>query len=115
MTARGDLRPVDAARLVLGAAALLGPRWLLRLTGSADATWPRRATRVLGARYVVQSTAGVWLDERWVPEVDAAVDLVHAASMVGCATWLPRHRRLALSSGALALAFAVADLMERLR
>ena len=115
MTRDDGARPVDVARLCLGSIALVRPRWLLRVTGSADGTWPRRATRVLGARYVVQAAAGAWLEEGWVPEVDGAVDLVHAASTVGFALAFPRHRRLALASGALALAFAAADLREGVR
>jgi hypothetical protein len=55
------------------------------------------------------------VDERWVPEFDAAVDLAHALSTLGLAWVFPAHRRLALTSGALALGFAAADLTEQVR
>jgi hypothetical protein len=105
-------RPVDAARLLLGLSALVHPQALLRPAGSGDEAGVRTVTRVLGARYVVQSAVGLVLPTRRVARIDAAVDLAHAASMVGAAQVFPRHRRLALSSGALALAFAAADLTE---
>jgi hypothetical protein len=109
------VRPADLARLGLGAVALAWPQWLVRGTGSRDGRWPRRVTRLLGARYVVQSGAGLLVRDRWVPEVDAAVDLAHAASTVGFALVFPAHRRLAATSGVLAVLFAVADLTERVR
>jgi hypothetical protein len=111
-------RPVDLARLAFGLWALARPRSLLRLVGSDDGTGPRRAARVLGARYVVQSGAGLVLPRRPVPWLDGTVDLVHAASMLAFAAAFPRHRRLALTSGAAALGFAAADLSragERVR
>jgi hypothetical protein len=115
MTSTDALRPVDLARLALGTTGVLRPQWLIRGTGSADGTWPRRVTRILGARYVLQSTAGLAITRRWVPEIDGVVDLVHAASTVGFARAFPDHRRLALTSGALAVLFAAADLTERFR
>lgn len=110
-----DPRPVDLARLMVGGVALARPQWLLRGTRSNDGAWPRRVTRILGARYVLQSGLGVTLGRPWVPEVDGAVDLVHAASTIGFALAFPAHRRLAVTSGLLALGFAAADLTERLR
>jgi hypothetical protein len=109
----GDLRPVDAARLTLGAVALVRPQLLIRVTGSADGTWPRRVTRILGGRYVAQSAGGALVRDRWVPALDGGVDLVHAVSMVGFALVFPAHRRLAVSSGVAALGFAAADLTEQ--
>ncbi|MCK9825021.1 hypothetical protein NOCD_16175 [Nocardioides cavernae] len=112
MTDLHGVRPVDVARFALGATALLRPQWLLRSTASADGTGPRRVTRILGGRYVLQSVAGLAPSRTWVPEVDAAIDLVHAVSTVGLARSFPDHRRLALASGAVALVFAVADLTD---
>jgi len=106
---------VDLARLAFGAWALARPTDVLHLTGDDDGVGTRLATRVLGARYVVQSAAGVGLRRRPVPWFDGAVDLVHAVSMLGVARALPQHRRLALTSGALAVLFAVADLTETVR
>jgi hypothetical protein len=94
------MRGPDAARLALGALCL---------------TRPRPVVRVLGARYVVQALGGEWVHRAWVPAVDAGVDLVHAASMLGVAAVSPRHRRAALASAALATGFAVADLASPTR
>jgi hypothetical protein len=108
-------RPVDLGRLAFGAWALARPAGVLHLVGDDDGTRLRLITRVLGARYVVQAAAGVGLRRRPLPWLDGAVDLVHAASMLAVARAVPRHRRLALTSGALAVVFAVADLTEPLR
>ena len=104
------MRRPDAARLALGVVALARPGLPVRVTGSRDGAGVRRVVRVLGARYVVQSLGGRWVHRAWVPEADAAVDVVHALSMLGLARLAPPHRRLALVSAATATAFAVADL-----
>ena len=103
-------RRVDLARLGLGVAALASPRALL--PSEADTRWSRVFTRILGARYVLQSTAGLVHRRPWVPQVDAGVDLVHAATMLGLAALSQSHRRVALTSAATAVFFAVADLAE---
>jgi hypothetical protein len=108
-------RPVDLARLTFGVWALARPNDVLHLVGNDDGVGPRVATRILGARYVVQSAAGVGLRQRPLPMLDGAVDLAHAASMLGAAKLFPRHRRLALTSAAVAVGFAAADLSEPLR
>jgi hypothetical protein len=75
----------------------------------------RRAVRILGGRYLVQSGAGL-LDRRpWLPEVDGLIDLTHAASMIAAATLWPQHRHLALLSAATATGFAALDLTEQVR
>ena len=108
-------RPVDVARLGLGAVAVARPDLLLRLAQGPDGRGERVTVRILGARYIVQSGAGLALGRPWVRDVDAAVDLVHAATMVALAGVAPPHRRLALLSAAAAVGFAVADLRERTR
>lgn len=106
-------RPVDAARFGLGAVAMVRPDLLLRLTADAGGPWARRTVRVLGARYLVQSAGGTLLHRPWVPDADAAVDLVHAASMVGLAAVAPHYRRPALVSAGLATLFAALDRREQ--
>jgi len=64
----------------------------------------------MGVRYLVQSVGGYVVDRPWVPAVDAAVDLVHAASMLGLAVLAPANRMPALLSAGAATTFAVADL-----
>lgn len=107
------MRSPDVARFVLGLLALARPGLPVRLTGSPDGPGVRRTVRVLGARYLVQAIAGSRLHGSWVPEADAGVDLVHAASMLAVAGALPRHRQLALASAATAVGFAAADLVAR--
>jgi len=87
-------RPVDLARLTFGVWALARPNDVLHLVGNDD---------------------GVGLRQRPLPMLDGAVDLAHAASMLGAAKLFPRHRRLALTSAAVAVGFAAADLSEPLR
>ena len=116
-------RPVDVARLGLGAAAVGWPGLFLRLAKGRVGRGERVTVRILGARYVVQSGAGLTLTQPWgrpwarpwIRDADAAIDLVHAATMVALATIAPTHRRLALLSAATAIGFAAADLRERIR
>ncbi len=108
-------RPVDLVRLVVGTAALVGPGLFLRLGRPDDERRVRRTVQVLGGRYVAQSAAGLWLRHPWVRDADAAVELVHAATMLGLAALAPDHRRLALLSAGAAVGFAVADLEGRVR
>ncbi len=112
------LRPVDVARLGLGAAALARPGLFLRLTkGASDRVGraERVTVRILGVRYILQSGTGLASGRPWVRDADAAIDLVHAATMVALAAIAPTHRRLALLSAATAIGFAAADLRERIR
>lgn len=102
---------MDLARLGLGALALGWPRTVLQASGSADRPWPRRLTRVLGARYLVQSAAGLAVADRRVLLADGAVELTHAASTVPIAMLVPDYRTLSLGSGALAVAFGTCDLI----
>ena len=104
------IRAVDAARLVTGATVLARPDLPLRLTRSQGDPATRRVIRLLGARYVLQSIATTGVRGRWTTAADAAVDLVHAASMGPVAYLSPRHRRLATTSGVLAVLFAAGDL-----
>ena len=103
-------RPVDVLRLGLGVVALGAPSRVL--PDAADTRWGRGFTRILGARYVVQSSLGLAEQKPWVATTDATIDLVHALTMIGLAGVSPRHRRIALVSAAAAVAFAVLDLQE---
>lgn len=115
------VRTVDALRLGLGAAILVRPQLPLRLATGQTREHELTATRVLGARYVAQSVVGAGLTRagrrsgatdgwRRLRQADAAVDVVHALSMVGLAAVSPRHRRLATVSAVTALGFAALDL-----
>lgn len=92
---RADL--VHTAHVVHGTALLLRPGAASRGTAAV--------VRVLGARHVLQGLAGF---AGWVPPtLDAAVDGVHAASMVGLALLDREHRRGAAASAVIALTFAL--------
>jgi hypothetical protein len=104
------IRAVDAARLATGLTVLARPDLAVRLTGSYGDRATRRVIRILGARYVLQAVAATGARSRWSTAADAAVDLVHAASMGPVAYLSLRHRRLATTSGVLAVLFAAGDL-----
>ena len=103
-------RPVDLARIGLGGLALARPDVVLDVVRSTDDRRARAVVRFLGARYVAQGAAGLVVDRSWVVPVDAAVDALHALSMVGAAALWPAHRRAALASAASASLLAAADL-----
>jgi hypothetical protein len=114
------MRIADAGRLVLGLTLVARPdvphdvlsRRERDEPGGpiADDSRTSRVIQALGARYVLQGLAGAMVRRRWVPPADATVDLVHAASMVTLAHFVPERRRLANTSAAAAFLFAVADL-----
>ena len=105
-------RPADAARLALGAVTLTRPDLVLRAVGTPDENRVRGTVRLLGARYVVQGVLGSLVQRPWMRVADTGVDVVHALSMVGFATLLPQHRRLAILSAVTALGFAALDWRE---
>ena len=104
-----SLRPVDLARLCLGLVAIARPGSLLP-TGTDSGGRARALTRILGARYLAQSASGFAFRGQLVPQVDAAIDLTHAASMLALAAADRPHRRVALLSATLSTGFAAADL-----
>jgi uncharacterized RDD family membrane protein YckC len=110
---------VDVARLVLGGAAMARPGLFLYLARGRVGRGERATVRILGARYILQSGAGLTLTQPWgrpwVRDADAAIDLVHAATMVALAAIAPTHRRIALLSAGTAVGFAIADLREKVR
>jgi hypothetical protein len=94
-----------AAGLAWGAALLSRPRQVLDALAPefpADREW---LARVLGARQVAQYAVVLVAPTPAVVRVASAVELVHAASMV-LALRLPRYRRAAWISGAVAAASA---------
>lgn len=112
------MRTPDAARLALGLALVVRPDLPLRiaprspcgLQDPVDGARTRETIQILGLRYLTQALAGSLVRRRWVPAVDASVDLVHAASMVVLAHLVPTHRRLATTSAVAAFLFAAGDL-----
>jgi hypothetical protein len=105
------LRGVDLARLSVGAVLLVRPGLPGRLTRTTTGPRARLASRLLGVRYVLQGGAGGLVRHPLLPRVDAAVDGLHAASMLAVVGLDQSHRRLALASAAFALGCAWADLV----
>ncbi len=103
---RTPTRLLAAAGLVWGAALVTRPR---QVADSLAPEFPRErlwVVRVLGARLVAQHATVLIAPEPRVVRLASAVDLVHAASMVPVLL-LPRYRRAAWISGAVAAASAV--------
>jgi hypothetical protein len=71
--------------------------------------------RVLGARLLLQAALDVTPGAAGpaMRDLDPAVELTHAASMVPVAAIWPRHRRSASVSAALATGIAALDLVGR--
>ncbi|SDH16208.1 hypothetical protein [Klenkia brasiliensis] len=104
------VRLVSAGLGAGGLALLLLPRWSLRTLAPgrrAPAAW---LVRVLGARTVLQSALLLASPTREGMQAGAAVDALHAASMVPAALVWPRFRQAAAISGGWAAAATAAQL-----
>jgi len=98
-------------RLLAATGAAGGLTLLARPDRVVDALCPelprsrRWAVRLLGARWLVQHAAVLAAPEPRLVRAGAAVDLLHAASMVPLVR-SPRYGRAALTSGAVAAGYA---------
>lgn len=104
------------ARIVRGAwggVLLLDPGLPLRLGGGRDTTGVREATRILGARHLIEAVVLARTHDPRVRRWVAAVDGVHAVSMLGLAALSPRLRRDALLSAASAAGLVAMSLADR--
>jgi hypothetical protein len=122
-----DARAVDALRLGLGLGILARPELPLRLCGGRAHQHERAAVRILGGRYVAQAVMGLAATRSsqhpaisngrrpWVQEVDIAIEVLHAGTMLALTLASPRHRRLALLSAVTALGLSALDLQEVVR
>jgi hypothetical protein len=94
-----------------GGVLLLDPGLPLRLGGGEDSRGVREATRILGARHVIEAVVlsrdNNARARRWITGIDA----VHALSMLGLAALSPRLRRDALLSAGSATALAALSLL----
>jgi hypothetical protein len=107
---RGRTRLVAGASVAWGAVQLAAPE---RVVGAVQGSSPPAlvwAARVLGARLVVQNAVVLGWPARTAVLAGAAVDALHALSMVPAAVVWPEYRRPALVSGGLAAASAVLGL-----
>ncbi|MGY1593306.1 hypothetical protein ACI79D_15130 [Geodermatophilus sp. SYSU D00708] len=109
----GEHRRRRLTRLLAGVGVAWGTALLAVPDGVTDALCPelprdrRWVVRVLGARMVVEHATLLVAPVRPVPPIAAAVESLHAVSML---TLLgrPRYRRAALVSGGIAAVSAVA-------
>ncbi len=102
------MRRASLARLVLGAAQVARPHLVAH--DGADDDLTIRAIRVLGARDMVQGLITLIRPSRRVIRLGAAVDAIHALSMLGLAVVDRPRRTTALTSAANAAGFALAGL-----
>jgi hypothetical protein len=109
MRRAGWLRAAAAVQAVLGAALLAQPVRIGQLVtarrGQDPAAW---LVRILGLRMLAQGTVELVRPGRKLVLAGAAVDLLHALSMVGVGLLWPRFRRAALASAGAATATAAA-------
>ena len=105
---RGLTAPL--VRATLGGTLLAFPRAASRaLVPDAD-EGDRALVRLLGARHVLQAVVTAARPTPTVLTAAAATDLLHGATALGYAALRPDHRRAALLSAGIAVAFGVADL-----
>jgi hypothetical protein len=110
MSGRRALRIVSAVPLLGWSAALLvRPRGVAAALAGRP-TPPAWLVRLLGARQLVQQLVVLAVPTPAVARVAAAVDGVHALSMLGATALAPRHRRAELVSAGVAVASAAATL-----
>lgn len=97
-----SLRAVGVAGAVWGAALLSrGPQLFRTLEGRAPTTGEQDAITLLGVRHAAQGLLQV-VAPHHLARLYAAVDGLHAASMLAVALARPVRRRAALVSGAAA-------------
>jgi hypothetical protein len=107
MSDRAVLRRVPAAGgVVAGLVLLVGPEPALRRLAPEFPREQRWVARLLGARLVAQHAAVLAAPRPAVLRAAAAVDLLHAATMVPLLR-SPRYGRAARVSGAVAAGYGV--------
>jgi hypothetical protein len=106
-------RAISAGRVALGIGLLIRPHRLATLAsfgGRCPANW---LVRLLGGRMLAQSALELATGDRRVLRLSAAIDVLHAVSMLAVAARRTRYRRVALASAGLAGASAAALLAGR--
>lgn len=104
-----SLRPVGLAGIGWGALLLWrGPTLFRRVQGRIPSSSERDAITVLGVRHAMQGLAQLLVPHHF-GRLYAAIDGVHAASMVAVAVVRPARRRAAMLSAAVAAASGLAS------
>jgi hypothetical protein len=100
---------LELARASYGAALVMAPGTLTYLaTGRSVGRRGRRVARLLGTRHLVQAAVTAFVPVRGVFALGAAVDAVHAGSMLLLAAADPVARDAALTDALAEAAFAAA-------
>ena len=102
MTAAGL---VSAGRACYGLVLLAVPAQVITVAGTRPSKQSCRVARVLGVRHLVQAAVSGRAGRGGLA-AGAAVDSVHAASMLVMAVMLPRLRRAELADGSIAALLA---------
>jgi hypothetical protein len=103
------LAGVTLVRAAYGAALCCAPGPMLRLSGgpgAAASPGARAVARVLGGRHIVQAVLSAARPTPAVLALGAGADVLHSASMIVLAALDRPRRRLGLSDGLVAAAFA---------
>jgi hypothetical protein len=102
---------VPLARAGYGTALLCAPGPMIRLcTGQSPSPRARRVAQVLGVRHLAQAAATIAVPGPEMAAVGAAIDVLHATSMLGFAAAVPPLRRAELADAAVAATLAVTQL-----
>jgi|1186.fasta_scaffold873486_1 hypothetical protein len=96
-----------------GAALALAPAATVRAVCGDAPVPPSPVVWVLGARQVAQSLALLTAPSRPLVLGAAAVDAVHAASMLAASAVWPQYRRAALTSAGVAVGSALVTVSSR--
>ena len=113
MTRTGGRAATRALAATLGAAhlpLLLAPDEVSTAVVAEPPRPPRWLVRLLGARVVLQELVVLMAPTRRVVVLGAAVDGLHATSMVVAALRWPQHRRAAVTSGLVAATSSALEL-----
>ncbi len=108
-------RPVALARALFGAILFCFPEMLLRAAPHRNIDHPADVVaRILGARHLIEAAlVGRRRGRNWIL-VSFAIDTIHAITAFAFGGIDEKHRRLAVTNGVTATAFAAADLHEAL-
>jgi hypothetical protein len=108
---RAALAAAAGVRAAYGAALCCAPGVMLRLEGGAGASCApqaRAVARVLGARHLAQAFLSAARPAPAVLALSSGTDLLHSVSMVALGVLDGPRRRLGLTDGLIAAAFATA-------
>ena len=110
------MNTLNAVRAGYGFARLLRPEPLAdQQSGDDDDARAHTVDRVLGSRYLVQAIVSQAVPTARVLILGAAVDLLHAASMLALAGVSRRRQSAALAEAVAALGFAAAGALAARR